>query len=323
MHPNDLARFIKDLALDAGFERCGIAPARPIDRADYLRTWLDAGRSGSMAYLHRYFNCRSDPRNLLEGAKSVIVVALVYGQDAPDAPPAGDAAEPQGRVAQYAWGEDYHRIVKEKLATVVDGMRRGIGTPFEARVCVDTAPALERELAASAGIGWIGKNTLVLDAALGSYFFLGLIVTTLELRPDEPVLDRCGTCTACLTACPTNAFPAPYEMDASRCISYLTIEHRAEIPEAFHRAMGDWVFGCDVCQEVCPYNRKAPPTREDRLTAAPGASPRSPTAGLPLRRVLEWSPEDYARALRGSAMKRAKLDMLKRNARIVLRNVEG
>ena len=187
-------------------------------------------------------------------------------------------------------------------------------TAFETKACVDTAPLLEREFAAAAGIGWIGKNTMVLNERIGSYFFLGAIVTTLELVPDEPATDHCGTCTACLTACPTGAFPAPYEMDASRCISYLTIEHRTEIDGSLAARMEDWVFGCDVCQEVCPHNRRAPHTTEPRFV------PRPPIVNPVLDELLEWSTEDYRRNLRGSAMRRARLDMLQRNAEIARRN---
>ncbi len=222
--------------------------------------------------------------------------------------------EPTGRVAMYAWGEDYHRVMRRKLETLVERIRVEIPVSFDARICVDTTPVVERELAASAGIGWIGKNTLVLNPSVGSYFFLGIVLTTLELEADAAMPDHCGTCTACLDACPTKAFPAPYEMDASRCISYLTIEHRGEIPASVHPAIGDWVFGCDVCQEVCPHNRDAPETRE------PAFAPRRNIPELRLDDVLSWSPTDYARELQGSAMKRAKREMLQRNARIVLEN---
>jgi epoxyqueuosine reductase len=191
-------------------------------------------------------------------------------------------------------------------------MRTEFSEAFEARICVDTAPLLEREWAELAGIGWIGKNTLVLHQTLGSYFFLGGIITTLELEPDEAIPDHCGTCTACLDACPTAAFPSPYEMDASRCISYLTIEHRGAIAREFHKAMGSWVFGCDVCQEVCPYNHRAPLATELLF------EPRPPAPEVVLDDVLHWSPEDYAANLKGRAMKRAKLDMLQRNAQIAL-----
>ena len=218
-------------------------------------------------------------------------------------------------MARYAWGDDYHDIIKAKLGKIADHMRSEVAEPFDARVCVDTAPLMERELAAAAGIGWIGKNTMVLHHQLGSYFFLGALVTNLDLVPDQPVANRCGTCTACLQACPTGAFPAPHQMDASRCISYLTIEHRHDIPESLKPKMGDWIFGCDVCQEVCPYNRHAPTTREPRLTIRPpGPQPK-------LDDVLGWSMDDYRTLLRGSALRRATLEMLKRNASIAKANV--
>ena len=314
MPTGELAAFVKKLASESGFDRCGIAAAEPIGRADYFRAWLNAGRAGSMGYLHRYYDQRTDPRALLDGARSVIVVALSYNQ--PDTSRVSPDAAPAGRIAMYAWGDDYHTVMKEKLFAMVDRLRADLSQPFGARVCVDTAPLLERELAAAAGIGWIGKNTMVLDHQLGSFFFLGEIVTTLELEPDDPLANRCGSCTACLDACPTDAFPASYEMDASRCISYLTIEHRGEIREDLQAKMGDWIFGCDVCQQVCPYNRQAPKTREPRFAIRPA----SPT--LPLDDILEWTIDDYRTQLRGSAMKRAKLDMLKRNALIARTNAD-
>ncbi len=315
MNPVELRFRVKALAKEIGFDRCGIAPAEPIGRADYLRTWLNSGRAGSMEYMHHRFNERVDPRNLLEGARSVIVGALNYQQTHdPVAESSGDEAR-RGRVAMYAWGNDYHEAVRKKLDAMVDRMRGEVATPFTVRVCVDTAAMVEREVAALAGVGWIGKNTMVLHPELGSYFFLGEIVTTLEIAPDEPAMDHCGSCTACLEACPTGAFPAAYEMDASRCISYLTIEHRGDISRPFQEMMGDWVFGCDVCQEVCPFNRRAP------LTSAPEFAIGSPGPRPALDDMLSWTEDDYRRELRGSAMKRAKLSMLKRNARIALNNL--
>lgn len=307
------SRLVHRQARDLGFDRCGIARAEPIGRSEYLRAWLDAGRAGSMAYLHRYFEKRTDPRRLLDGARSVIVVARLYHQRSESRPAPSDG--PHGRVAMYAWGDDYHDVIRARLRELVDRLRELIAEPFEAKVCVDTVPLLERELAAIAGIGWIGKNTLVLNERLGSYFFLGAVVTTLDLEPDEPAIDRCGTCTACLDACPTEAFTAPYQMDASRCISYLTIEHRGDISKGFQDMMGDWIFGCDVCQEVCPYNRDAPLTDEPRFAIRPVA----PT--IALDDIRSWSPDDYRRKLRGSAMQRAKPDMFKRNADIAAANL--
>ena len=312
MSPSETTALVKTLAAEQGFCRTGIAPAGALDRADYYTRWLAAGRHGRMAYLTRNLDIRLDPGRILDGARSMIVTAHAYRQPAPDRP----RDQPRGRVAMYAWGRDYHKVVKRKLFVLCDRLRTEVPEPFEARVCVDTAPIVERELAARAGIGWIGKNTLVIDPQLGSGFFLGVIVTTLELIPDSPVSDQCGTCTRCLEACPAGAFPAPYEMDASRCISYLTIELRGPIPEAFHAAMGDWVFGCDVCQEVCPYNRKS------TLRHDPAYSARSPGPFPSLQELLAWTEDDYREQLKGSAMKRATLAMLKRNAEIAQRNGE-
>jgi len=317
--PGEWSSRIKSLARGVGFDRAGVARAEAIGRRAYLRAWLDAGRAGSMAYLHRYFEQRTDPRALLPGARSVIVVALSYHQpnvetsgSEPRAP--GDA--PRGRIARYAWGLDYHRVMRKKLHHVADALRQEAGdrgiADVRTRVCVDTAPLIEREFAAAAGVGWIGKNTLVLHPDLGSYFFLGAIVTTLEIAPDPPAVDHCGACTRCLDACPTSAFPAAYQMDASRCTSYLTIEHRGEIPSGFDGVTGDWLFGCDVCQEVCPHNRDAAANRE------PDFAVRPPAPCVDLRDLLAWTEADYQRNLAGSAMKRATLDMLKRNARRIM-----
>ena len=317
MTPLERSRLVKQWALDAGFDACGVAAAEPIGRTDYLRAWLASERAGSMHYLRKHVSIREDPRTLLSGSRSIIVTALSYHQPSPESSnlsTEGQDDVPHGRVAMYAWGEDYHVVLRRKLETLIERLRAALSEPFEARVCVDTAPLLEREVAARAGVGWIGKNTLVLNAALGSYFFLGSIVTTLELAADEPSEDHCGTCRACLDACPTNAFPAAYEMDASRCISYLTIEHRGDIDPSLQPLMGDWLFGCDVCQEVCPHNRKATTTTEPAFTV------RSPAPSISTDEIRTWTEDDYRAHLRGSAMKRAKLSMLNRNADIVARN---
>ncbi len=305
-------RFVRELASEHGFDRVGIAPAGRVERADYLRQWLTAGMAGEMDYLHRYFDKRVEPPKLLAGARSVIVVALNYYQDTP--PPPADG--PHGRVARYAWGDDYHDVLKQKLWGMADRMREAITEPFDIKPCVDTTPILEREFAMRAGIGWIGKNTMVLHQQLGSYFFLGELVTTLELDYDEPATDHCGSCTRCLDACPTAAFPEAYQMDARRCISYHTIELRGDIPAEFNKSIGDWVFGCDICQEVCPFNNSPPQMTEPQFAA------RSPGPHPPLRDILNWQVADYRRTLKGSAMKRAKLEMLQRNARIALSNAE-
>jgi len=311
MGPPEYRNQIKAWAREIGFDRCGIARATPLPRSEYLQAWLASGRAGSMAYLHRYFEQRTNPDKLLPGARSLIVVALNYHQRPPEPVRDGHA---RGRVAMYAWGDDYHKVLKKKLFALADRMRSAWGQDVETRACVDTAPLLEREAAAVAGVGWIGKNTMVLHPELGSYFFLGELLTTLAIEPDEPVADHCGTCTACLDACPTEAFPAPYEMDASRCISYLTIEHRGEVPDDLQSQMGDWVFGCDICQEVCPHNRKAPETTEPRFAVrSPGPAPK-------LDEIAAWTEDEYRAVLQGHAAKRAKLDMWKRNAAIAREN---
>jgi epoxyqueuosine reductase len=311
MSPAALSARIKAIARDLGFDRVGICSARPVQRREYYRQWLAAGHAGKMKYLHRHVNQRMDPASLLAGAHSVVVVGLNYRQPGPQLP---DDGRPRGRIAMYAWGGDYHRVVKKKLYGLVRQVREAVGEGFGWRACVDTSPVLERELAAAAGVGWIGRNTLVLERELGSYFFLGALITTLELLPDEPMADRCGRCTRCLEACPTGALHAPYQMNASRCISYLTIELRDEIPADLKPPMGDWVFGCDICQDVCPYNRKGPFSREPRLAVRP------PGPHVDLDDLLAWGPAEYDATLRGSAMRRAKLEMLHRNARIAMQN---
>lgn len=325
MSPAQQAEIVRQTAVEAGFARVGIAAARPIAHADYFQEWLDRGCAGEMAYLARWRDLRVDPRRLLAGAKSVIVVghhnSPSVGQEAVGgqvevAPTSPTADHPRGRVARYAWGRDYHRVVRKMLRRLVARLHAILPGPFETRICVDTAPIVEREAAAAAGIGWIGKNTMIIDSQLGSMLSLGEVVTTLDLEPTRPVKDRCGTCRRCLDACPTGALTAPYRMDASRCISYLTIEHRGRIPPNVARRMGNWVFGCDVCQEVCPYNRKS---------ARPPAGPvneRNPLVPSPrLADLLNLSKEQYDRYVAGSAMRRATLDMLKRNAAIALSNL--
>ncbi len=298
------SRIIKEEAAALGFDRCGIAAAAPIRHKDALTAWLAEGMAGTMGYLHRHLETRIDLRAWLPSAKSVIVVALNYHQSRPRPPD----QRPRGRVAMYAWGEDYHVVVRRKLEALVERLRGRIEQPFEATICVDTSAIVERELAAMAGVGWIGKNTLVLHQSLGSYFFLGEIATDLPVAPDPPEPDHCGNCTRCLDACPTQAFFQPYAMDARRCISYLTIEHRGEIESDLAAGMGEWVFGCDVCQEACPYNQGAPPTREEAF------APTSPEAIYPaLDDIAAWDSAAYASFTRGKATNRAKLDMWKRN----------
>ena len=322
MTPAAKAQQVKALAREVGFDLAGIARAAPIQRASYYRDWLARGYDGTMSYLSRNVPLRYNPAGLLEGARSVLCVALAYkradGYQRPSQVGAlpGDSHErlPTGRIAQYARGRDYHVVLREMLDQVVVRMRADLREPFDARVFVDTGPLAERELAAAAGLGWIGKNTCLLNEHLGSYLLLGEVVTTLPLPPDEPVPERCGHCTRCLDTCPTKALVQPHQMDATRCISYLTIEHRGEVPTELHAGLGDWLFGCDRCQQVCPYNAKAPLGTHPDLTKdrVPDRQPLLPLLGL--------RSGDYRRLTRDSALRRARRNMWRRNAALLMGN---
>lgn len=296
----------------AGFDHAGIAAAGPLAGGEQLAFWLDAGRHGEMAYLQRTRHQRHDPRSLLPGARAVVVVAHVYKPPDDAGSASTRAAAGRGQIARYAWGADYHELIRRKLRDVVTALRGKLSEPFTTRICVDTAPILEREAAAAAGVGWIGKNTMAVHPRLGSFFFLGEIITTLDLKPSKPLTDHCGSCRRCLDACPTGAFIGPYRMDARRCIAYLTIEHRSDIPQQLQEGMGNWVFGCDICQEVCPYNRKAPATREPEYLL----SERFPLPPNPSLEVLVQWDDEQQHSLADSAMNRARPEMLRRNARI-------
>jgi epoxyqueuosine reductase len=316
MTSRERAILIHHWANQAGLIRVGFARAGELPRREYVDSWLSAGRHGEMQYLSKWHPLRMDPRNLLPGARSVIVLAENYKQE-PENLKSQISNLTSSRVAQYAWGRDYHSVLRKKLKRLVETMRAEFDESFETRICVDTAPLLERELAMLAGIGWIGKNTMVLHQEAGSFFFLAEIVTTLDLEPSAPATDHCGTCTRCLDACPTAALIAPYQMDATRCISYLTIEHRSEIAPELRPLVGDWLYGCDICQDVCPYNAKAP------IAAEPDYRPRVENTLLPspsVDEVLSLTADEYAVRFQGSAMKRASLEMLKRNSEIVKSN---
>ena len=299
-----LTRTVKERALELGFDRVAVGAAAPPPHGAAFERWLDAGYAGDMNYLGRGRVARLDPGRLLPGWRSVVAVALNY------APRADDPA--WRGVARYARGRDYHRVIRPRLHALKDALRNAGGADVRSRASVDTSAVLERSLAASAGLGWIGKNTNLIAPELGSYFFIGIVLTTAELTPDAAVPDRCGTCTACLDACPTGAFVAPYTLDARRCISYLTIEHRGEIDASLHAGIGGWLFGCDVCQEVCPWNRHAPPARDPALAA--GQPPGPPET------LVAMTEEAFRERFRGSALKRARRGGLSRNARIVMAN---
>src|SRR5437867_9835488 len=293
----------KETGHPSRFARVAIGPAGPPEHGPAFARWLEAGHAATMDYLARGRDDRLDPDRLLPGCRSVVAVALAYARD--DDPS-------WAPVARYARGRDYHDVMRPRLLELAEFIGQTAGGDVRCRAAVDTSALLERDLAARAGLGWIGKNTNLLDPSIGSYFFIGTVLTTAELEWDERLPDRCGTCTACLDACPTQAFVGSYALDARRCIAYLTIEHRGDIPEEFREAIGEWVFGCDVCQDVCPWNRKAARARE------PALAPTGPLG--PLEELFDLDRDACRARFRGSAMWRAKRAGLLRNAAIVLGN---
>lgn len=304
---------ILQLCRELGFALAGVAPAEPSEWAGEMERWLQQGRQGEMGYLTEAFDVRRDIRKILDGGRSVIMVADLYCRRGT----APDTSRPQrGRLARYVRGRDYHGGIKRRLHRMADTMRaRYPGCDF--RSFTDTAPVLEREQAVRCGLGWLGRNTMLINPTLGSYVLLGGAVTTLELAVppgQQQVPDFCGTCTRCIDACPTQAI-TPLRVDAARCISYLTIEHRSRIDPALQPAVGDWLFGCDICQEVCPHNTARPP-QVDVGRVHPSYSPRHD--GFDLLEVLNWNEADRRAAFQVSALKRATLAMIKRNALVSL-----
>ncbi len=299
-----LTDLVKARALEVGFDRVAVGPAAAVAHGAQLERWLDAGYGDGMAWMARTRAERLDPARLLPDVRSAVVVALHYGPRADD--PSWDV------VSRYARGADYHDVMRPRLAALADCLREAGGPAVRSRAAVDTSAVLERDLAAAAGLGWIGKNTNLISPGGGSYFFLGTVLTTADLLADGPVADHCGTCTACLDACPTQAFVAPWVLDARRCLAYLTIEHRGDVADEWKPAMRDWLFGCDICQEVCPWNRKAPPARE------PALAPAAPLG--PLEALLDLDDAAFRARFGGSAMSRARRAGLARNAALVLGN---
>jgi epoxyqueuosine reductase len=299
-----------DAAIEAGFVAAGVVPARRADRAAFFDAWLAAGRHGSMAFMASNATVRVDTTELLPNAKSVLCVADRY----PGEPEQGNVFG-QGRIARYARGRDYHKHMKRRLHTMCDAFLKLY--PQETfRACVDTAPLLEREVAAAAGLGQVGKNTMLIQQGTGSWMLLGAIVTTASIQSTEvSAEDPCGTCTRCIDACPTDAL-TPFAMDATCCVSYLTIEHRGAIDSSLHEGLQDWVFGCDICQDVCPHNQPTQRTVDAPVNAAYG------TRGghVDLLDVLQWTETDRIAHVGGTSATRAKLDMWRRNAAIVARN---
>ena len=301
---------IKAQAFGLGFDLAGITTVGPAPTASAFNDWLARGYAGEMAYLSRSAEKRTDSRLPFPAARSAIVVAMSYG-----------GREPSGPVARYARGDDYHDVMLERLRALHRWLESQVGHPIAGKPYVDTGPLLERDLARRAGLGWFGKNTNLINPDIGSFFFLGTLLVDLELAPDAPFeADRCGSCRRCLDACPTGAFVEERALDATRCISYLTIELKGEIPLDLRPRVGDLVYGCDICQEVCPWNEKFATELKE-----PAFAPRETLRGKSARRLagdlLAMSDEDFRASFRGSPMKRAKLRGLKRNAAVVLGNV--
>jgi epoxyqueuosine reductase len=310
-HATELARLAKAHAYAIGFDLVGIAALGPAETSREFEAWLSEGRAGTMHYLERGAEKRRDSRLPLPGTTHAVVVALDYG-----------GREPSGPVARYARGDDYHDLMIERLRALHRWIDEQQGSAVHGKAYVDTGPLLERDLARRAGLGWFGKNTMLVNPERGSFFFLGALVLDLELEPDAPFeADRCGTCTRCLDACPTGAITGPRQLDARRCISYLTIELRESIPEELREAIGDHLYGCDVCQEVCPWNVRFARTLPAGSPFATREALASNDPRMLARELLAMSQEQMSASFKGSPMKRAKLRGLKRNACVVLGNV--
>ena len=305
-----LADRIKQRAHTLGFELAGVAPATAADGFDRLQDWLARAYAGEMGYLQRQAEARRHPASILPAVRSVVMVAMNYRNA-----DAGAGASGRAGIASYALGQDYHDVLRAKLHELLAWVQAEVpGT--QGRGIVDTAPLLERDFARRAGLGWFGKNTMLIHPRLGSFFFLGALLLDIALPTDEPfATSHCGTCTACLDACPTQAFVGPYQLDARRCISYLTIELHGPIAPELRAGVGPWLFGCDVCQDVCPWNRKAPPGRE------PALQPRPELVDVDPVELVALTEEEFRSRFRGTALWRTKRQGLVRNAALVLGNI--
>jgi len=317
-NPAELTLRLKAAARGLGFALVGACPAVTPVGVSRLSEWLDRGYAGEMAYLPARREAYEHPRHVLDGVRSVLMLGLPYGTEQPRAPQPG-----QGRISRYAWGgADYHDVIHDKLKRLI-GTLQELAPGAKVRGVVDTAPLLEREFAQLAGLGWIGKHTLLIHKPAGSYFFLAALLTDQELAYDEPfTADHCGSCRACLDACPTQAFPQPYVLDATRCISYLTIELREAIPAELRAGIGDWLFGCDVCQEVCPWNEKAVGQGERSLQKSDDAAlqPAADSNPVDLIALFELNDDAFRRRYRHTPLWRARRRGILRNAAIVLGN---
>jgi epoxyqueuosine reductase len=305
MQPAQYTHLVKNIATELGFSFCGISKAEFLhEEAPRLEAWLKRSYQGKMSYLENHFDKRLDPALLVPGAKSV--VSLIYNYF----PKEDLAKEGQFKIAKYAYGEDYHFVVKDKLKLFMERLQQQVGE-VNGRAFVDSAPVMERAWAKKSGLGWIGKNSLLLNKQMGSFFFLAELILDLELEYDGPVKDYCGTCTACIDACPTDAIAEPYVVDGSKCISYFTIELKEEIPNDVKGKFENWIFGCDICQDVCPWNSFSKPHHEPRFM------PDSDLEKMSLKDWKEITDEVFQKIFRHSAVKRTKLDGLKRNIQFI------
>ena len=296
---------LRELARDCGFEIAGVAPALPAADLERYHEWVAAGFAGEMHYLtDRRAHVRDDPRNLLPSARSIVCVGKLYQTPWPHTPEFND--EERGWISRYAWGDDYHDVMRTGLERLAARLQE-ICPELESRVCVDTAPLLERSYARLAGLGWIGKNTCLINQQQGSWFFLGELLVSIDIAPDAPPPDRCGTCTRCIDACPTAAILPAGGLDATRCISYFTIELRSPLPEEHRAGIGRHIFGCDICQDVCPWNRRAP------FTSDPAFAPRHFAPRLDAMAAL--TEQEFREMFRGTPVARARYQGFLRNVR--------
>ncbi len=311
---NALSLRVKEEAQRLGFELVGISPVKLPPHEESFAEWLRQGFSGQLEYMKRTEELRRNPQRLVPWAVSIVSVGMNY--NTPFSRPAA-SPEPKGWISRYAWGDDYHHLIKDKLESLLDCIRRICNSPVEGKAFVDSGPVLEREFAGIAGIGWIGKNTHLISPQNGSWFFLGELFLSIALAYDRPIRDRCGKCDLCLKACPTGAFVGPYVLDARRCISYLTIELKGFVPLYLRPLIGNHIFGCDICQEICPYNVKARPTTERAY------APREGLHAPDLIPLLSLDEEEFRRRFRGSPILRAKRKGLLRNVAVALGNARS